>query len=184
VRGETQVYFNKESRGIRWEVIEEDKETIGNTSKFDRLRDEEEEDEENEDREFHGEYDKGASNKKEGASANVTNQGDKGGATSQKHKGQKTGLDGVQPRNDVEMPQEGAMMNKINEETKTDTAQDKLNMMAGRQFDKGLKLTEEDEDPVQTQQSSTAACERGVKEKKCVKKNWWTMMKTLLLLKR
>jgi hypothetical protein len=59
------------------------------------------------------------------------------------------------------MPQEGAMMNKINEETKTDTAQDKLNMMVGRQFDKGLKLTEEDEDPVQTQQSSTAACERG-----------------------
>jgi hypothetical protein len=159
VRGETQVYFNKESRGIRWEVIEGDRETTGNTSKFDRLRDEEEEDDENEDGEFHEEYGKGASDKERGTSANVTNQGDKGGASSQKHKGRKTGLDGAQPRDDVEMAEEGTMVNNINNET--ETAQDKIEMLAGGQVDKGLNLIEEDDDRVQTQQSSTATCEKG-----------------------
>jgi hypothetical protein len=38
VRGKTQVYFNKESREIRWEVIEDDRERSGNTSKFDRMK--------------------------------------------------------------------------------------------------------------------------------------------------
>jgi hypothetical protein len=98
VRGETQVYFNKENRGIRWEVIEGDRETTGNTSKFDRLRDEEEEDDENEDGEFHEEFDTGTSDKRKGSSANIFNQGDKGGDGSQKHKGQKNGLDETPPR--------------------------------------------------------------------------------------
>jgi hypothetical protein len=87
VRGKTQVYFNKESREIRWEVIEDDREKSGNTSKFDGIRYEEEEDEENEDGEFHEEYDKGVNNNKEGSSANINKQGGKEGTSHQKHKG-------------------------------------------------------------------------------------------------
>lgn len=68
-------------------MIEGDRETTGNTSKFGRLRDEEEEVDENEDGEFLEEFDKGTSDKRKGPSANVFNQGDKAGAGSQKHKG-------------------------------------------------------------------------------------------------
>jgi hypothetical protein len=71
VRGESQVYFNKESRGIRWEVIEDDRGKSGNTSKFDMLREDEEKEEDNEDGEFLEESDKGVNNSKEGASANT-----------------------------------------------------------------------------------------------------------------
>jgi hypothetical protein len=138
-------------------VIEGDRETTGNTSKFDRLRDEEEEDDENEDGEFHEEFDTGTSDKRKGPSANVFNQGDKGGAGSQKHKGQKTGLDEIPPREDVEMAEEGTTVNNINNET--DTTQGKLDMLAGGQADKGLNMIEEDDGRVQTQQSSTAAGE-------------------------
>jgi hypothetical protein len=94
VRGETQVYFNKESRRIRWEVIEEDRDKSGNTSKFDRLREEEEDDEENEEGEFHDEFDKEVNNNKEGTATSVNKQGGKEGTSSHKHKGQQAGIEG------------------------------------------------------------------------------------------
>jgi hypothetical protein len=58
VRGETQVYF-KESHRIRWEVIDDNREKRGNTSKFERQREEEEDDDENEEGEYQDGRNKG-----------------------------------------------------------------------------------------------------------------------------
>jgi hypothetical protein len=96
VRGETLVYFHKESRGIRWEVIEEDRDKSGNTSKFDRVREEEDDAEENEEGEFQDESDREVNNNKEGTATSVNKQGGKEGASSHKYKGQQAGTAGGQ----------------------------------------------------------------------------------------
>jgi hypothetical protein len=53
IRGETQVFFNGESRNIRWEVETPVPESSKSTSKFDRRRNR---DEEEDDREEEGEF--------------------------------------------------------------------------------------------------------------------------------
>jgi hypothetical protein len=128
VRGETQVYFNKESRGIRWEVIEDDGEKSGKTSKFDRMREEEEEDEDNEDGEFLDDYDKGANNNKEGASTNtnINKQGDKEGTSHHKQKGQQDGLEGDQSKKDVVRAENDEADTTQNNEGKATAIQDEV----------------------------------------------------------
>jgi hypothetical protein len=170
VRGETQVYFNKESRGIRWEIIEDDREKSGNTSKFDRLREDEEEDEDNEDGEFLEEYDKGVHNSKEGASANtnINKQGGKEGTIHHKQKGQQAGLEDEQPKKDVLMAENNVTDNTQNNEGGSAAIQDKSDKMKEDKKDKEVKLIEEEEDLIQTQHSSTAACEKdGEGEEMC-----------------
>jgi hypothetical protein len=95
LRGETQVYFNKESRSIRWEVMEEERDKRGSTSKFDRVREEEDDDEDNEEGEFQEESDKEINNNKEGTASSANKQGTKEGASSHKYKGKQAGLGGA-----------------------------------------------------------------------------------------
>jgi hypothetical protein len=160
VRGETQVYFNKESRGIRWEVIEEGRDKSGNTSKFDRLREEEEDDEENEEGEFHDEFDKEVNNNKEGTATSVNKQGGKEGTSSHKHKVQQVGIEGDQAHKDVMITEEGGTEVFKNNRTEPESNQGKINKINGNKIDEASKTTEEEEDPLQTQQSNTAAFER------------------------
>jgi hypothetical protein len=160
VRGETQVYFNKESRGIRWEVIEEDRDKSGNTSKFDRVREEEDDDEENEEGEFQDESDREVNNNKEGTATSVNKQGNKEGTSSQKHKGQQAGREGGHAPTKGVIIEEGGTKAYKKMRTEPDSNQSKNNKSVGNKNEEALKSAQEEEDPLQTQQSNTEAAER------------------------
>jgi hypothetical protein len=151
VRGENQVYFNKESRGIRWEVIEEDRDKSGNTSKFDRVREEEDDDEENEEGEFQDESDREVNNNKEGTATSVNKQGNKEGASSHKHKGQQAGTEGGQAPTEGVTIEEGETKAYKKMRTEPDSNQSKNNKSTGNKNEEALKSAQEEEDPLQTQ---------------------------------
>jgi hypothetical protein len=159
VRGETQVYF-KESHRIRWEVIDDNREKRGNTSKFERQREEEEDDDENEEGEYQDGHNKGGLNSKEGTSASFNIQEGREGVNSHKHKGQQIGQDEKQlPTKDVMMEKEGVMEKLQNNVVELKSNQDKLTNVTDILAGEEGRKTGGEEEPIQTQQSSTAACE-------------------------
>jgi hypothetical protein len=168
VRGETQVYFNKESRGIRWEVIEEDRDKSGNTSKFDRVREEEDDDEENEEGEFQDESDREVNNNKEGTATSVNKRGGKEGASSHKYKGQQAGTAGGQAPTEGVTLEGGEHKAYKKMRIEPDSNQSKSNKSVGNTNEEILKSAQEDEDPLQTQQSiNDAADKEGEVEELC-----------------
>jgi hypothetical protein len=160
LRGETQVYFNKESRSIRWEVMEEERDKSGSTSKFDRVREEEDDDEDNEEGEFQDESDKEINNNKEGTASSASKQGTKEGASSHKYKGKQAGLEGGQVQTKGEKSEEGGMKICKKMRTEPELNQSK-SWVTGCDKDEGVpKSTEGEVDPLQTQQSNAETAER------------------------
>jgi hypothetical protein len=108
------------------------------------MREEEEEDEDNEDGEFLEDYDKGANNNKEGASANtnINKQGDKEGTSHQKQKGQQARLEGDQPKKDVVMAEKDEADATQNNDGKATAIQDEVDKREENRKGKEFNLIE------------------------------------------
>jgi hypothetical protein len=68
--------------------------------------------------------------------------------------------------------------------TEPEPKQSKSWVTGGDKNEGAPKFTEEEVDPLQTQQSNAETAEREGEVKRCVTKNWWTMMKILLLWRK